>query len=145
MTTNQLGDELTGDDALIVAAARILERGISTRSESDALTVLRRRLTLQRDVCVVCGVHLVPEPVRCEQHVHTEAGDPEWEELVSAWSSELPTEPGPYWHRFEPDVEPEPVQVVRTADGKLYRVGGFSRQLVTSARGEWQRIPEPRS
>jgi hypothetical protein len=106
---NQLGDELTGDDALIVGAARILERGIATRSDEDALSVLRRRLA---------------EP---------------------QWSSELPTEPGPYWHRFEPDAKPEPVQVVRTADGKLYRVGGFSRQLVTHARGEWQRIPEPRS
>lgn len=44
MTTNRLGDELTGDDLLIVQAARILERGIGTRSDSDSLSVLHKRL-----------------------------------------------------------------------------------------------------
>lgn len=33
----------------------------------------------ERDVCEVCGVCLMPDPPpRCEEHVHTERGDPEW-------------------------------------------------------------------
>jgi hypothetical protein len=32
-----------------------------------------------RDSCEVCGDVLMPEPVRCERHVHTEPGDDEWE------------------------------------------------------------------
>jgi hypothetical protein len=45
-------------------------------AEVDAL---RAELAL-RDVCEACGDGLMPEPQRCERHVHTEPGDPEWTE-----------------------------------------------------------------
>lgn len=36
------------------------------------------RMVQEVDVCEVCGDCLEPQPVRCERHVNTERGDPEW-------------------------------------------------------------------
>lgn len=55
----------------------------------------------------------------------------------SAWSKEPPTEEGAFWHRFDAEAKAEPVQVVRIANGELWRIGGFSRQRVDQAGGEW--------
>lgn len=41
---DRMGQELTGDALLIVQAARIIQKGISTRHDGDALTVLQKRL-----------------------------------------------------------------------------------------------------
>jgi hypothetical protein len=57
------------------ARAELLRQALAeTLGEIDAL---RERLAA-RDVCEACGDVLMPASPRCERHVHTLPGDPEW-------------------------------------------------------------------
>ncbi len=47
---NRMGEEIEGDNLLIVQAARIIQQGIATRHDKDALTVLRARLSLAEEI-----------------------------------------------------------------------------------------------
>lgn len=102
------------------------------------------------NVCEVCGVCLEPQAPRCEDHVHSEPGDPEWDyEPVSAWSKEKPTVPGFYWYRMAMARGAFPVEVVyslRTGDGKRLEAcftDGCVSYLDFMNGGEWQPA-EPR-
>lgn len=53
------------------------ELGMALIERDQRITELEAQLA-KVDVCEVCGDCLEPQPVRCEKHVHTERGDPEW-------------------------------------------------------------------
>lgn len=48
-------------------------------SEKTRADELAAKLAVM-DVCEACGDCLEPQPPRCERHVHTESGDPEWQD-----------------------------------------------------------------
>jgi hypothetical protein len=64
----RLAGPLPERDELPAHTARLLLREVDE---------LRARLA-RANVCEACGDVLVPERPRCERHVHTEPGDPEW-------------------------------------------------------------------
>lgn len=54
-----------------------------------------------------------------------------------AWTSEPPTEPGWYWHRFE-DLGEEVVLVERVSTGELWQLSVYGmRKPLAEKAGEW--------
>jgi len=58
-------------------AAKITMPGALLRDAIAELDAARAALA-RANVCEACGDCLEPVPPRCERHVHTEPGDPEW-------------------------------------------------------------------
>lgn len=65
--------------------------------------------------------------------------------MDSAWSKELPTEPGWYWWRQQPTDPPDARYVHADDDGALHMSDGYGgSDPVEGAGGEWQRVEEPK-
>lgn len=74
----ELEAQLADAKAACVKWNETVAEGMNALTEWQARAEAAEAQLAKADVCEVCGDCLMPEPVRCEKHVHTERGDPEW-------------------------------------------------------------------